>query len=83
MPQIAQEDYVYIELGELGMDEIGSIVEEIWPILETKFEAGILQDVIFHNDFGEFGKVLGAQVIEGKLYAVFYEAYGDTVGLQP
>ena len=81
--QVAQQDHLYIEVSELGMDEIGSIVEEIWPVLETKFKAGTLQDAIFHNDKGEFGKILGIQVEEGELFKVSYMAYGDILGLQP
>lgn len=75
MPQIAQQDYLFIDIGEYGLDEITSddVVSIIKPILNEKFKAGTLYDCVIRNDAGEFTKVVSAKLGEdGQLFSVSF-----------
>jgi len=74
MSQIAQQDHLYIEVGEKGLDELGPAE---FPALEEKFKAGTLMDCIFRTDDGSLAKILGAEVNEaGVLGSVYYMSSG-------
>lgn len=59
MASIAQQDNFYIDLGEMGIDEIAAgFPKAIWDILAAKWKAGILPDCVFINNAGDFNKIV-------------------------
>lgn len=73
MSQVAQQEPFYIDVGEVGLDELtGDVKEVIRPIIVEKFKAGILPDCIIRNAWGDFAKIL---------YGEWDNVSGDMAGI--
>lgn len=79
MSQIAQQDHLYINVGDLGLDEPAAIALDFWKELEEKAKAKTLCDVILIDSEGNFAKISSATFRDnGDFLAVSY-VYNTTV----
>lgn len=62
MSQIAQQDHLFIEIGDAGMDELNNepLKSELRSIFNEKFKAGTIADCILRNNNGDISKVVAA-----------------------
>lgn len=62
MPQIAQQDYLYINLSDYGLEDYAldefSMNADLWAVLEKCFQNGTLNDVVLVDFSNAKSKIL-------------------------
>ena len=65
MPQIAQQDYIKVNIEDyfpgLGLDELpgATMTREFWDVIENIRKRGSLLDVVLCDDLGSESKIIG------------------------
>ena len=77
MPQIAQQDYLLINLQGTTLDDGVGVANDCWPELERRYKAGTLRDTILSDGTTE-ARIISFIAYDGELAMVSY-AFGASI----